>query len=347
MSSIHHGFSIRATFKEKCKDVLVTDRKYQVMFKSQKEIEDYLKQFLVEKNKVDSTYLLSRYFELHSERLFKTYKIIQSHQNQFNNKVLLDLGSSNGLFLPIMQAIVPFEDINVIDYGTHGCEVCKLESANQTVSFKRHYLNLEKDKLPFEDNSVDVILFFEVLEHFTFDAMHVLLEINRILKADGFLFMSTPNLNSGRSFLSMLRGDNPNLFTAYKPEEQIYARHNREYSINEVKLLFENSGFFFETFTTILHSDGSWNIEESLPTLSSHIDWRLKLFFVVMGLLNRLGISILKEDELGNYIFGVCKKAKHLDANILGVKTRFPRPIYGDGFYPTPATFPETVMSQH
>ena len=89
------------------------------MFKSQQEIENYLKQFLVEKNKIDSSYLVSRYFELHSERLFKSYEIIQSYysQNQFNNKVLLDLGSSNGLFLPVMQAIVPFEDINVVDYG--------------------------------------------------------------------------------------------------------------------------------------------------------------------------------------------------------------------------------------
>ncbi|MEB3120835.1 MAG: hypothetical protein VKL41_06385 [Snowella sp.] len=103
------------------------------MFKSQQEIENYLKQFLVEKNKIDSSYLVSRYFELHSERLFKSYEIIQSYysQNQFNNKVLLDLGSSNGLFLPVMQAIVPFEDINVVDYGTPRCEVCKLESENQ------------------------------------------------------------------------------------------------------------------------------------------------------------------------------------------------------------------------
>lgn len=177
--------------------------------------------------------------------------------------------------------------------------------------------------------------------------MYVLLEINRLLKPDGLLFMSTPNLNSGRSFLSMIRGDNPNLFTAYKPEEQIHARHNREYSINEVKIIFENSGFLFEIFTTILHSDGSWNIEESLPTLSSGMDWRLKLFFVFMGLLNKLGISILREDELGNYIFGVGKKTKHLEANILDVKSRFPRPIYGDGFYPMPATFPENVMNQH
>jgi hypothetical protein len=40
-------------------------------------------------------------------------------------------------------------------------------------------------------------------------------------------------------------------------------------------------------------------------------------------------------------------KRKTSHCPVLDVKSRFPRPIYGDGFYPMPATFPENVMNQH
>lgn len=59
-------------------------------------------------------------------------------------------------------------------------------------------------KLPHEDNSVDEIRAFHVIEHFDFiNAFHVLFEWRRVLKPGGRLHLETPDLEgSCREFLS-------------------------------------------------------------------------------------------------------------------------------------------------
>jgi SAM-dependent methyltransferase len=53
-------------------------------------------------------------------------------------------------------------------------------------------LNLEKDKLPFEDNSVDIALSLAVIEHIQNPEIY-LSEIYRVLKPNGLVYLSTPN----------------------------------------------------------------------------------------------------------------------------------------------------------
>jgi SAM-dependent methyltransferase len=278
------------------------------MFKSKHEIENYVEQFLGGEDNVGMTYL-----KVHSDRFFKSYELMKDYQNSSDKKVILDIGSNNGIFLPVIDVVFPLGEINTVDYGKRAYETLKVQSEDRVISFKKHYLNLEKDRLPFEDNSIDIIVFFEILEHFVFDPMHVLLEINRVLKPDGYFFISTPNLNSARSFLNMIKRDNPTLYTDYKPEDQIYMRHNRECSINDVKMLVENSGFVVKKFTTIIY-----------PAKILQV----RIFLFLMAILKVLGLSILSNDEMGTYIFVVCQKGKYLDASKLDHQTRFPQPIY-------------------
>jgi 2-polyprenyl-3-methyl-5-hydroxy-6-metoxy-1,4-benzoquinol methylase len=94
-------------------------------------------------------------------------------------------------------------------------------------------LDLEKDRIPLNDESVDCIVFTEVLEHlhpyyikFTFS------ELNRILKKEGFIIMTTPNIASLYRRLSLLAGIQPQ-----------YVYHVREYTRKEVEHILSTMGF--------------------------------------------------------------------------------------------------------
>ncbi|MBV6633780.1 MAG: class I SAM-dependent methyltransferase [Alphaproteobacteria bacterium] len=62
-------------------------------------------------------------------------------------------------------------------------------------------LNVEKERMPFDDASFDVVTCFEVIEHFTSDPMFFFLQAGRVLKPGGLLIMSTPNAASYEALL--------------------------------------------------------------------------------------------------------------------------------------------------
>jgi len=104
----------------------------------------------------------------------------------------------------------------------------------------------EKDRFPYEDGSFSTVLCCELIEHLPSDPMHMMSEINRILKPGGALVLTTPNIASARAISAILQGFHPMLFPAYirpNPDGETEARHNREYSPREIKDLLENSGF--------------------------------------------------------------------------------------------------------
>jgi SAM-dependent methyltransferase len=87
----------------------------------------------------------------------------------------------------------------------------------------------------------------ELIEHLFEDPMHMMSEINRILKPGGHLVMTTPNAGSLRAISAILLGYHPAFFPAYirprKPDEEAEARHNREYVPMEIQHLLTDSGF--------------------------------------------------------------------------------------------------------
>ena len=104
----------------------------------------------------------------------------------------------------------------------------------------------ERDRFPYGGESFDTVLCCELLEHLTADPMHMMTEINRVLKPGGRLVLTTPNIGSLRAIAALLAGYHPGFFPAYiKPSEDgaSDARHNREYTAREVHLLLHDSGF--------------------------------------------------------------------------------------------------------
>ena len=104
----------------------------------------------------------------------------------------------------------------------------------------------EKDVFPYPDGHFATVLCCELIEHLAEDPMHMMSEINRILKPGGHLVLTTPNLASLRSLSALLLGYHPGLFSVYlRPSGRRAkdARHHREYTPIEIHLLLEDSGF--------------------------------------------------------------------------------------------------------
>jgi len=74
--------------------------------------------------------------------------------------------------------------------------VDKIEEVVKSLSAKypeSSFIQANIPPLPFEDNSFDSVVSFQVIEHIKDDATY-LKEINRILKPDGKAYISTPNI---------------------------------------------------------------------------------------------------------------------------------------------------------
>jgi len=112
--------------------------------------------------------------------------------------------------------------------------------------------NLEAQRLPFEDDSIDGMLLCEVIEHFNSDPMFCLIEVNRVLRPDGFIVLSTPNAASWFAIYKALQHMQPNRFANYgtKENEKFHFIHAREYVPSEIVLLLEAAGFGDVEMTT-------------------------------------------------------------------------------------------------
>jgi len=103
----------------------------------------------------------------------------------------------------------------------------------------------EVDRLPFADESADGVLICEVIEHFSLDPLFCLIEINRILKPNGFVVVTTPNAASWFSIYRVLNQEHPSCWPVYSVDEskRQHHIHAREYLVSEVEQLLDAAGF--------------------------------------------------------------------------------------------------------
>lgn len=111
--------------------------------------------------------------------------------------------------------------------------------------------NIEEDEFPFEEDSFDVVLFCEIIEHLLMDPVAVLRQIHRVLKPGGLLILTTPNVARLDNVLAMVNGANIyDPYSGFGP----YGRHNREYNRHELHRLLDFAGFDVEySFTADGH----------------------------------------------------------------------------------------------
>jgi SAM-dependent methyltransferase len=103
----------------------------------------------------------------------------------------------------------------------------------------------EKENLPFPTGSTDGVLICEVIEHFVLDPLHCLIEINRILKDDGFIVLTTPNAASWYAVHQALLQRHSSRWPVYawNRPNSVNHIHAREYVASEVRALLDAAGF--------------------------------------------------------------------------------------------------------
>jgi len=115
-------------------------------------------------------------------------------------RTVADVGGGSGTNLYLLREFVNFEEGILLDINP--------------VPFSSEFKVVKCDigqRIPLPDNSVDLVLLIEVIEH-VFNTDNLVVEIRRILKNNGLLVITTPNLSCILNRIMLFLGKQP-LFT--------------------------------------------------------------------------------------------------------------------------------------
>jgi len=184
------------------------------------------------------------YVDTHLTRLVKTLDITPPGGPQDR---ILEMGAYLQI-TPALRSKLGYGCVRGCYYGPAGKvdRRSAVSADGETFDCEIDLFNAEKDRFPYPDGHFATVLCCELIEHLTEDPMHLMSEINRILKPGGHLVLTTPNIGSLRGIAAILEGYHPGIFTAYirpRADGEVEARHNREYTPKEIERLLLNSGF--------------------------------------------------------------------------------------------------------
>jgi glycosyltransferase involved in cell wall biosynthesis/SAM-dependent methyltransferase len=128
-----------------------------------------------------------------------------------------------------------------------GSQRVTIHQTGETIEFPYKQFNIEDEAFPYADDTFDVVLFCEIIEHLLSDPVHALLEIRRVLKPGGTLVLTTPNVVRLDNVRKIIGGENVyDPYSGYGP----YGRHNREYTQEDLFSLLSANGFSVGTMFT-------------------------------------------------------------------------------------------------
>lgn len=118
--------------------------------------------------------------------------------NNLNNKLILDVGCAKGYF---GKALIK-KGARVV-----GIDISKIvvKEAKKILTDAK-IVDLNTDKLPFKNKEFDIVVASEIIEHLL-SPVDVLKDLNRVLKVDGELIISTPNLLYWGNRVKFLKGE--------------------------------------------------------------------------------------------------------------------------------------------
>ncbi|OYW74478.1 MAG: hypothetical protein B7Z37_17575 [Verrucomicrobia bacterium 12-59-8] len=114
-----------------------------------------------------------------------------------SGKKVLEVGCRAG---NLTQFIVQGNDVVGVDIDREALKLC-----NERLGCDVHWIDIDVEPLPFANQSFDVVVFSEVMEHVRFPKKS-LTEIQRVLKASGQLVGSVPNSFRLRNRMRFLFG---------------------------------------------------------------------------------------------------------------------------------------------
>jgi len=183
------------------------------------------------------------YLATHQTRLEKTLAITPPGSESDR---ILEMGAYLQI-TPALKSKLGYGEVRGCYYGPSGetKQRTVTSESGETFACEIDLFDAELNPFPYQDEYFKTVLCCELLEHLPTDPMHMMCEINRVLKSGGSLVLTTPNIASLRSIAAVLHGFHPQLFSTYlRPRDgETDARHHREYTAGEIRRLLETSGF--------------------------------------------------------------------------------------------------------
>jgi 2-polyprenyl-3-methyl-5-hydroxy-6-metoxy-1,4-benzoquinol methylase len=187
----------------------------------------------------------------------------------------LEIGAIPYTFTLLMKKLRTYE-LSLVDFDASAtreyCETVRLPRYQEVHEFVSQRCDVEREDLPFAEHTFDGVLCCEVLEHLTLDPVRMLAGIHRVLKPDGWLILTTPNVASLANILALLHGRN--VYTPYDVDFGPTWRHNREYTAAEVRELLEETGFKVDHL-----SIEDVRPHDRLPIATRAIKWALRSWY--------------------------------------------------------------------
>ncbi len=189
----------------------------------------------------------SDYVQRHRHEYVRTVRDILEHRPPEAGPVrVLEIGAFFGV---VCMALAD------LGYAVTAADIPEyIELPAQVERFGRHKVatrgvRLEEFVLPFDDESFDVVIMCEVLEHLNFNPLPLLKEINRVGSKGSVFYLSLPNMASIYNRKALATGHSigvsvDSFFSQLDPKSSEIANgHWREYTAPEIRRMLERLGY--------------------------------------------------------------------------------------------------------
>ena len=186
------------------------------------------------------------------------------------NKTVLDLGCYDG-----RDSVLYVKNNNKV-YGVDLLKENTQQAAKRGIITETFNLETKK-KWPYKEKFFDLVVCGDIIEHIV-DVDTFLQNINEILKLNGELIITTPNLASIGRRLLLLFGKNPYIEVSYNENVNGFPAvgHVKYFTIKTLSTLVETYGFKVTSYTSDNINIGKFHsikLAKLMPTLS----WRIIL----------------------------------------------------------------------
>ncbi|MBD1144517.1 methyltransferase domain-containing protein [Pelagibacterales bacterium SAG-MED37] len=254
-------------------------------------------------------------FLMSFERFYKVFLYLEELKNKgLNNPKILDVGSFPGNMIHLTKKIYN----NFSDYYSIGLDLDE-KFVNIMNKYNVKCIDTEIDPqfpspkkiLEWDIKNFDISFLLDTIEHLV-DPTHCLDQINKSLKIEGYLLITTDNITNFLYIAEMLRkGKSPNVHPVLS--SMVYTGnhrpHHKEFSKDELKFLLERSGFELIKHEYFDRKQGDYFIDKKTNLIKKH---KLKktLKNIIFELIKNIGFSI---PHLRNHQIVLAKKVKNIE----------------------------------
>jgi len=176
------------------------------------------------------------YMERSKYRFIDVAKSIDCSQGAVR---ILDIGPT--VFTLMIKETFPHYEVWTVDLTNDWESRCKAAGVNFIQG------NVEKGRMPFEDNYFNIVIFTEVLEHLLAVPNTILEEVRRIMLPHGKLILSVPNIAALYQRIRLFWGISPIPYAAKQKVQDLHVEHVHEYTMREIVRILEACNFAIVT----------------------------------------------------------------------------------------------------